>query len=145
MNIAPYLDILVKNEKIFEALKNKYPDILADLTSSKFNPTCSCRGRVAAHLNKKYTESDKDFIDFLLNLEEIKPEKQKIDELIKQNEESKSKNSESFRDNSSAHIYEVPKGPKGWEDFNKFVMEKGIVFRSFSVLDKGDHLEVYFL
>ena len=79
MNIALYLDILVKNEKIFEALKNKYPDILADLTSSKFNPTCSCRGRVAAHLNKKYTEGDKDFIDFLLNLEEIKPEKQKID------------------------------------------------------------------
>ena len=55
MNIAPYLDILVKNEKIFEALKNKYPDILADLTSAKFNPTCSCRGRVATHLNKKYT------------------------------------------------------------------------------------------
>jgi hypothetical protein len=145
MNIGPYLDILVKNEKIFESLKNKYPDILADLTSSKFNPTCSCRGRVAVHLNKKYAEGDKDFIDFLLNLEEIREEKQKIDEAIRQKEENKSKNLESFRDNSVSNIYEVPKGPKGWEDFNKFVIEKGIVFRSFSLLDKGDHLEVYFL
>jgi hypothetical protein len=145
MNIAPYLDILVKNEKIFEALKNKYPDILADLTSSKFNPTCSCRGRVAAHLNKKYTEGDKDFIDFLLNLEEIRQDKEKIDQIIKENEQKNSNNLEAFRENSTSHIYQVPKGPKGWEDFNKFVMEKGIVFRSFSILDKGDHLEVYFL
>ena len=145
MNIGPYLDILVKNEKIFEALKSKYPDILADLTSSKFNPTCSCRGRVTAFLNKKYTEGDKDFIDFLLNLEEIKIQKLQIDESIKKMEAERNKTIAAIRENSISNIYQVPKGPKGWEDFTKFVVEKNIMFRSFSVVEKNDYLEVYFL
>lgn len=145
MNIGPYLDILVKNEKIFESLKNKYPEILADLTSAKFNPTCSCRGRVATHLNKKYTEGDKDFIDFLLNLEEVKEQKEKIDKLLKEMEEKNKAKLEASKDSSISNIYQVPKGPKGWEDFHKFVNEKGMPFRSFSILDKGDYLEVYFL
>jgi hypothetical protein len=146
MNIGPYLDVLVRNEKIFEALKNKYPEILADLTSAKFNPTCSCRGRVAAHLNKKYQEGDKDFIDFLLNMDEIKDGKAKIDEMLKKIEEkNKEKAQEVAKDTSVSNIYQVPKGPKAWEDFHKFVNEKGIPFRGFSLLDKGDYLEVYFL
>jgi len=145
MNIAPYLDILVKNEKIFEALKNKYPDILADLTSSKFNPTCSCRGRVSNYINKKYTEGDKDFIDFLLNMEEIKDQKIAMDKLIKESEEKMKQRAQDAKDISVSNIYQVPKGAKGWEDFNKFVTEKGIPFRSFSILDKGEFLEVYFL
>jgi hypothetical protein len=145
MNIAPYLDILVKNEQIFEALKNKYPDILADLTSAKFNPTCSCRGRVAAHLNKKYTEGDKDFIDFLLNMDGIKEQKIALDKLIKEAEEKNKQQVQEAKDVSITNIYQVPKGPKAWEDFNKFVNEKGIPFRSFSVVDKGEFLEVYFL
>lgn len=145
MNIAPYLDVLVKNEKIFEALKAKYPDILADLTSAKFNPNCSCRGRVSTHLNKKYTEGDKDFIDFLLNLEEIKEQKIAIDKLVKESEDKIKQRAEDAKDASTTNIYQVPKGPKAWEDFNKFVNEKGIPFRSFSVLDRGEFLEVYFL
>jgi hypothetical protein len=145
MNIAPYLDMLVKNEKIFEALKVKYPDILADLTSSKYNPTCSCRGRVAGHLNKKYTEGDKDFIDFLLNMDEIKEQKIAMDKLVKEAEEDNKKRLQEAKDISTANIYQVPKGPKAWEDFNRFVNEKGIPFRSFSVLDRGEFLEVYFL
>lgn len=145
MNIGPYLDILVKNEKIFESLKNKYPEILADLTSAKFNPTCSCRGRVATHLNKKYTEGDKEFIDFLLSVEEIKEQKEKIDVLLKEMEEKNKARAEVAKDSSISNIYQVPKGPKGWEDFSKFVNEKGMAFRSFSVVDKGEFLEVYFL
>jgi len=145
MNISPYLDILVKNEKIFEALKAKYPDILADLTSAKFNPNCSCRGRVSAHLNKKYVEGDKDFIDFILNMEEIKEQKATMDKIIKESEEANRQKLENAKDISISNIYQVPKGPKAWEDFNKFVNEKGIPFRSFSVLDKGEFLEVYFL
>lgn len=145
MNIGPYLDILVKNEKIFESLKNKYPEILADLTSSKFNPTCSCRGRVATFLNKKYVEGDKDFLDFLLNLEEVKDLKLQVDESIKKMEIEKNKALLNIRENSISNIYQVPKGPKGWEDFTKFVVEKNIMFRSFSVVDKNDYLEVYFL
>lgn len=145
MNIGPYLDILVKNEKIFEALKSKYPDILADLTSSKFNPTCSCRGRVTAFLNKKYTEGDKDFIDFLLNLDEIKESKLQVDESLKKMETERNKILSAARENSISNIYQVPKGPKGWEDFTKFVIEKNIMFRSFSVVEKNDYLEVYFL
>jgi len=145
MNISPYLDILVTNEKIFEALKAKYPDILADLTSAKFNPTCSCRGRVSAHLNKMYAEGDKDFIDFLLNMEEIKENKTKLEKIIKENEEANKQKLENAKDTSVNNIYQVPKGPKAWEDFSKFVNEKGIPFRSFSVVDKGEFLEVYFL
>lgn len=145
MNLAPYLDILVKNDKIFEALKNKYPEILADLTSSKFNPTCSCRGRVINYLAKKYVEGDKDFIDFLLNLDEIKALKIQIDDSIKKKEEERVKAVSVAKENSISNIYQVPKGPKGWEDFTKFITERNVMFRSFSVVDKGDYLEVYFL
>ena len=148
MNISYYLDILVKNEKIFEALKNKYPEILADLTSAKFNPTCSCRSRVSAFLNKKYTEDDKDFIDFLLNMEEIKESKEKMDSIIKEKEaklEQENQQNNDPKDVGVTHIYQVPKGPKAWEDFNKFVNERGIPFRSFSILEKPDYLEIYFL
>lgn len=145
MNITYYLDILVRNEKIFEALKNKYPEILADLTSSKFNPSCTCRGRVGTFLNKKYEEGDKDFLDFLLSLDDIKEEKSKIDEAIKKREEDRKVKVETQLENATTHIYQVPKGPKGWEDFNKFVNEKGIIFRAFSVVEKDNYLEVYFL
>ena len=61
----------IKNDGLFNSLKNKFPEILADLTSSRENPNCSCKGRVRNYLRSKFT-TEKEYFDSILDLEEIK-------------------------------------------------------------------------
>ena len=46
LNSNAFFTILIKNDTFFDVIKGKFPEILADLTSSRNNPNCSCRNRV---------------------------------------------------------------------------------------------------
>jgi hypothetical protein len=41
-------------------------------------------------------------------------------------------------------VHKIEKTPEAWENFSKNIRNK-LLFHSFSIVDKGDHLEVYFI
>jgi hypothetical protein len=135
--LLTYIQALVNTHDTFEALKNRYTEVLADLVSFKNNPNCSCKARVNGFLTKKYTE--------------VPEEKAFIDELIKNPEVIRSYDTLSKMPqmrpgnirNLSGQIFKVPKGDEGWAALSRDIA--GAVFRSFNVVDKGDYSEVYFL
>lgn len=132
-----YINALVNNEQTFEILKNKYTEILADLVSYKTNPNCSCRGRVNNFLTEKYnsSEEDKAFLESLFNMQEIT---ESFERLFKINPQ---------RPGStrviSGQVFKIPKTDEGWAALNKDI--SGAFFKSFSILEKENHLEIYFI
>jgi len=66
-----FFDLFIKDEIFFNSLKNKFPEISADLFSSKINPNCSCKNKVKVYLASKI-ENEKDFFLDLLSEENIK-------------------------------------------------------------------------
>ena len=132
------LDPLLRNQNIFQKLKEKYPEIIDDLDSAKDNTQCSCRGRVAAFLYKKYNEEpeEKSFIDDLINsdilvlkgIEAILGEHQRINDIL-----------------GKVHVLE--KKDNYYQDFLNYLENNMIhhFVRSFSVVDKGDKVEIYLL
>ena len=133
-----YVFTVIENDQYFDQLKNKYTEILADLTSSKVNPNCSCRNRVVNHLHPKYMSGgeDKTFLDTFFEKQEIKEKAEaKIMEMQIR-----------IQTQSLPRILNVVKsGPDYWENFVKSQVTGKIAFRSFSVVDKGDSLDVYFI
>jgi hypothetical protein len=132
-----YITALINNNNTFEILKNKYTEILADLVSSKTNPNCSCRGRIGAFFTKKYNESpeDKAFLDELFHKPEIIESYERIIRTTPQRPAAPR--------SISGKIFRIPKTDEGWEALNKDIA--GSYFKSFNILEKEDHLEVYFL
>lgn len=66
-----FLQVFIKDDIFFNSLKEKFPEILADLTTLKNNPNCSCKGRTANYLISKI-ESEKDFFSYMFSEENIK-------------------------------------------------------------------------
>ena len=134
-----YVGPLVENESTWEALKLRYPQILADLTSSKTNPTCSCRGRVASYLNEK--SADENELNFLTNLMGA-PE---VAAKIKKNEEDFKVSQEKTK--NFPKIHSVGKTSEDWVNFIKYLEDNNFKehIKSFSLLEKNDHILVYLM
>jgi len=129
-----YIFAALGHEPSFELLKTRYNDILADLVSAKANANCSCRGRVLRYITIKYQdEAEKTFLNEIFSIEEIKKPAEAI--II----ENKNKIANSL----SGKIITVMKKDNYWEDFNNSIIRNN--YRSFSVIDKGDSIDVYFL
>lgn len=134
-----YYRVLIENDSSFNALKESFPKILEDLISAKDNPSCECNKRVFEYLFKEYQENKKSkkVIDNLFKLKEI-------DEIITELEKHRAQ-FEKDTVEKITKIYKIGKSEKDWAEFYKTVEEKQIYFRSFSVLEKDDHLEIRFL
>lgn len=132
-----YVTALVNNDPTFETLKSRYTEILADLVSFKTNPNCSCKNRVGSFIAKKYNESpeDKAFLDELFKKPEIIESYERLVKFTPQ----RPGNPRII----SGQIFKIPKTDEGWAALNKDIA--GAHFRSFNILEKEDHLEVYFL
>ncbi len=133
-----YVFTVIENDQYFDQLKNKYTEILADLTSSKVNPNCSCMNRVVNHLHPKYMSGgeDKTFLDTLFEKPEIKEkaEAKIMDMQIR------------IQTQALPRILNVVKSESGyWENFVKTQVLGKISFRSFSVVDKGYSVDVHFI
>jgi hypothetical protein len=76
-----FLKVFIKDDIVFNSLKEKFPEIIADLTTLKNNANCSCRGRIANYLISKI-ESEKDFFSYMFSEENIK-------NIVKREEEEK--------------------------------------------------------
>jgi hypothetical protein len=155
LNSPVFFDTFLKNENFFNSLKDKFPEILADLTSSRDNPNCSCKNKVKAHLGHKNNTTEKDYFDNILK-------EQEFAEMLTENK-TKIENSQllpqniPFQHNSNVYtpmmnsmngrgrVFKIGKTAEDWEALSKKIAEKGIVFRSFSIVEKENELVVYFI
>lgn len=150
LNTALFFNTFIKNDTFFNSLKNKFPEILADLTSSRNNPNCSCKNRVKAHLQSKL-QSEAEYFNNLLNNEEVKKLVEEKREEIKNTqfkdpmEEHMRMMRENMFKNSGGKIFEIGKTEQDWKNLCKRLEMEKISFKSFSVVEKEDKLVVYFV
>ena len=150
LNSPVFFNTFIKNDTLFNSLKDKFPEILADLTSSRNNPNCSCKNRVKAHLQSKL-QSEVEYFNNLLNHEEVKKiieEKNteiQATQLKDPMEEYMKIMRENMFKNSGGKIFEIGKTEEDWKNLAKKLSEEKINFRSFSVVEKEDKLVVYFI
>jgi len=129
-----YIFATLADDPSFLLLKDRYPDILADLVSAKSNSNCSCRGRVIAYITQKYgTDTERVFLDGIFSNETVV---RNAADQIKQNQEK-------ITNTLSGKIFTLMKKDNYWEEFTQTAANK--MFRSFSIVDKGDSVDVYFL
>ena len=154
LNSPIFFDIFLKNENFFNSLRNKFPDILADLTSSRDNSNCSCKSRVKAYLTNKNNTTEKDYFDNLIKEEEFA-------KILTENK-TQIENSQLLPPmhpfpgqniyapminpmNGKGRVFKIGKTPEDWEALSKKIAERGIVFRSFSIVEKEKEIMVYFI
>jgi len=151
LNSPVFFNTFIKNDVFFNSLKGKFPEILADLTSSRNNPNCSCKNRVKAHFENKIT-TEQDYFNNLINNEEIKKLLEEKAEEIKNSQiptnamehHMQMMQQNMFR-NSGGRVFEIGKSEEDWKNLAKKLSDEKIGFKSFSVVEKEDKLVVYFI
>lgn len=130
-NLSVSLLYLIKDDTTFNRLKNDFPEILADLTTFKSNPNCSCRGRVTKFFSDKLQQDPTLLNKYIYNEAELI-------EQLNQVEISRQQN------NYSGRIITIPKNETSWQQLAQEI-NQGKFFRSFSVVERENELVVYFL
>ena len=100
---------------------------MTDLKSFSVKIKFPCRSKVLNYFKEKLKENKNLLDSYLSNIQDI--EKQ-IEEIKKNSKEI-----------ITGKIFTIPK--KSWKDFSKDMEKK--YFRSFSIIEKGEELKVYFL
>lgn len=120
----------MQNNDSFSMLKNDFPAILADLTTFKENPNCSCKGRVIKFFSDQLLLDpnilDKyisDPIKFGIMIENMENQRQ--------------------LQNYSGRIFTIQKGEEAWKSFAQNI--QGKMFRGFSVIERENDIVVYLL
>ena len=151
LNSPVFFNTFMKNDIFFNSLKDKFPEILADLTSSRNNPNCSCKNRVKAHLQGKIA-TEQDYFNNLINNEEIKKLLEEKAEEIKASQVPSDPMENHFKimqenifKNSGGRVFEIGKSEEDWKNLAKKLSDEKIGFKSFSVVEKEDKLVVYFI
>lgn len=134
-NFSYALEILIKDDNIFEKIKFDHPMISADMTSYKLSPNCSCRGKVNKYFHECVDKDPNILLKYIDNKSEF------IEKLKKNQEENKEKEKE--KEELSGKFFIIKKNEESWKNFAKQCLEKK--FKSFYLINKGDNLEVYFL
>jgi len=145
LNSPVFFSTFLKNETFFNSIKDKFPDILGDLTSSRDNPNCSCKGRVRGFLQSRIQNDANYFNELLTNPE--------INNLIVQKEQEirstqqpipNPMNAQQFTANS-ARVFQIGKTDEDWKRLAERLLNERVMFRSFSIIEKSDKLIVYFI
>jgi hypothetical protein len=129
-NLSDSLPVIIKDDATFEELKKDFPEILADLTTFKSNPNCSCRGRVNKFFSEKLEKDSTVLNKYIKNTEVLKTELDKVSTQRQAN-------------NYSGKIISLPKTEEAWKNFSDEMKSK--FFRSFTVVEKENELVVYVL
>lgn len=151
LNSPVFFNTFMKNDVFFDSLKDKFPEILADLTSSRSSPNCSCKNRVKAHLQAKIS-TEESYFNSLINNEEIQKIIQEKTEEIKNSqtpinpiENHMQMMQQNIFKNSGGRVFEIGKTEGDWKDLAKKLTDEKISFKSFSVVEKENKLVVYFI
>ena len=151
LNSPVFFNTFIRNDVFFNSLKDKFPEILADLTSSRNNPNCSCKNRVKAHLQAKIS-AEESYFNSLINNEEIQKIIQEKTEEIKNSqtpinpiENHMQMMQQNIFKNSGGRVFEIGKSEEDWKSLAKKLTDEKISFKSFSVVEKENKLVVYFI
>jgi len=129
-----YIYASLDHDESLQLLKVRYSAILADLVSASTNPTCACRGRVLSYVSGKYQEQEeKDFLNKIFYTEQVKT---KAEFTITENKNRAA-------NTLGGKILTIVKKNDYWKDFHSSISRSN--YRSFSIVDKGDSIDVYFL
>lgn len=129
-NVTDVLPILIKDDEIFNRLKNDFPSMLADLVTFKDNPNCSCRGRIFKFFTEQL-EANPGFLDqYVKDTSIITLKLQSLAE-------------ERTNNNYAGRVFMIDKGDEAWAAFAGSL--PGKMFRMFSVVERDDKVVVYFL
>jgi len=136
--INKYSKVFIKDQETFEELIKKYPELEMDLISARQNDNCSCHFKIKAFLEIKYF-LDKFYLDNLFFKENLFQEYSKYDQELENKKQEQFIKNENFK-----KIHTINNNQKSWEEFQEFV-KNNIIFKSFSVLQDGENLRIYFL
>lgn len=122
--------IILNNDSFFEMSKD-FPEIAADLTTFKHNPNCSCKNKVTKFFNDKIESGQKDILDkYFVNKETTK---NRILKIIKDHDDKV----------LTGKVITIDNSKEAWSIFAQECSSK--FFRNFSVVEKGDKLDIYFI
>ena len=130
LNLNDALGILIQNNSIYNRLVSDFPDILADLTTFKTNPNCTCRGRIVKYFSDKLNEDPNLLDKYVENPQDLQNQL-----VVIQNQR--------IQNNYSGKVFTVAKGEQAWKDFSQTLAGK--MFRSFAIVDNGENLTVYLI
>ena len=134
--IEQNIDLILSNGKTLMLIKEKYPEINNILNELAHDE--SKKKNIIDFLNEKSNISeDHIFLDAIIN-EALNMNLMSGGGAYLNNQLVNYDNPDLYK------IYKVDKASGAWESFIKDIRTK-ILFTSFSVIDKGDYLEVYFI
>lgn len=139
LNSPLFFTVLIRNNYFFHTLENKYPEILADLVSSRDNPNCSCKNRVKSYLISK-AEIDANFFETLLSNNEIKTILNSNNFMVG---EDISTSIPPHLKHGQSKIYRIAKDEHSWNILAKKIRLENPFFRSFYVSERESELVVY--
>lgn len=147
------LDVMVKDKNAFLKLKSDFPDTLADLTTYRNNPNCSCRGRVLKYFGQKIKEDANVLQPYLTPdiIAKAKVHKKTLPEPAPETEEQSVADQQAAiqemrndpNNNYAGKVFYVDKSPEAWGQFVASL--NGKFFKSFSVAERDSVVAVYFL
>lgn len=129
-NVADVLPILIKDDEIFNRLKNDFSSMLADLVTFKDNPNCSCRGRVFKFFTEQLEANPGSLDQYVKDTSTITLKLQSLAE-------------ERANNNYAGRVLIIDQGDEAWATFAGTL--PGKMFRMFSVAEREDKVVVYFL
>lgn len=132
--LANCIATMIQNNNVFYEMGKHYPDILADLSTFKHNPNCSCRAKVTKFFQDKIEEENLDLVEKYLTKD---PNRQDIIKKIKEIDEHYEQKV------LGGKIITIENTQDAWHDFWDSSKEK--TFRAFAVVENGSKLNVYFL
>lgn len=141
--IRKYIQIFLNEKTPFNILYEKYPEIREDLTSARELVDCSCRSKVVFFLEEKIKNAeDLNLINEILLLPEVQKVKEELDYEFEQ--EILAFKKKIKKENNAKKIYTVSRDENEWKEFVEYAKEN-IEFKSFSIIEKENHLEVRFI
>jgi hypothetical protein len=142
--IENYFNFIINDENTFNQVFEKYPELKDLLNSAKQNQNCSCKSQIIQYLNIKLNIPE-DY-SFFKNLLKNASVDQVLDlEMRPLDGNAGFEIDGEIHPNVNAYLYKVYKVEKREDSWSKFMQDlrTKILFSSFSVVDKGDYLEVY--
>jgi hypothetical protein len=144
--VRKYYELLCYDDIIYNKLKNKYPELKDHLDDIRKNIISEKKENIINYLEIKINlEKDNEYIENMFLDERLTETRKRIDHNweIADKEEIKNETM-SFEILDSNKVYKIKKGDKYWSEFKQNIASK-IFFQNFSILEKKNHLEVYFI
>tara|TARA_B100001113_G_C21120000_1_gene626978 strand:+ start:864 stop:1268 length:405 start_codon:yes stop_codon:yes gene_type:complete len=129
-NLYEALTYMKTKDDVWERLKADFPDQIADLTSWKTNPNCSCGERLSQFFHQQIEANPNVLDKYITDWNEFNAFSQR-------SRETRQKNM------LAGKLVEIDKGTEAWDNFVKTLAGKQ--FQMFSVVEREDKVAIYFL